>query len=182
LTTAQIQFPCGLLALAEDAALCLETIPKRISALDRFSSKWNQQAYRRRASGIRDLKKWVLLPKPETRDYLERELLRVLLLAAIGDWDGLPQADLPQDAPVPFWRRTLMLIRSIVIGAIPLVLVTVFGNKLPEDFRKYLVGFASIWAVVHLLAGIDPRFGEKLSALKDLPSFLPFGGKSTEPK
>jgi hypothetical protein len=36
---------------------------------------------------------------------------------------------------------------------------------------------AWIWALINLLAILDPRFGEKLSAFKDLPSFLPFGRK-----
>jgi len=56
-----------------------------------------------------------------------------------------------------------------------------FGDKLPQgDFRNYLTGLAGIWALISLLAILDPRFGEKLSAFKDLPSFLPFGGKPKE--
>jgi hypothetical protein len=78
-----------LVAYLEDAARCLEVIPKIIAGGDHYSRMWNEQAYLLRASGIRDLKKWVLLPKAETRDYLDQELRRILLLAAVGDWDGL---------------------------------------------------------------------------------------------
>jgi hypothetical protein len=44
-----------------------------------------------------------------------------------------------------------------------------------------VITVAWIWALINLLAMLDPHFGEKLSAFKDLPSFLPFGGKSKEP-
>jgi hypothetical protein len=165
----------------EDAATCLEVIPKRFPDRDRFSSTWNQQAYLRRASGIRDLKKWVLLPKAETRDHLERTLRDVLERASVGDWDGLPQAGLPEDPPVSLWRRAVMIIRSIVIAAIPPVAVIVFGRNFPEsDIKNNVTGLAWIWALVSLLGMLDPRFGEKLSAIKDLPSFMTLVGKSKE--
>lgn len=164
----------------EDAAICLEVIPERFPDRDRCSSTWNEQAYLRRASSIRDLKKWVLLPKAETRDCLERKLRDVLELVAVGDWDGLPQMELP-GANVSWWRRVLVIIRSITIAAIPPVAVIVFGsNLLQGEIKTYVTAVAWIWALINLLAMLDPRFGEKLSAFKDLPSFLPFGGKSKE--
>jgi hypothetical protein len=129
---------------------------------------------------IRDLKKWVLLPKAETRDYLERELRRILDLVAVGDWDGLPHANLPKDETVPWWRHAIIIIRSIIIAAIPPVAVIVFGGNLQGDFKNYVTAVACVWAIINLLAILDPRFSEKLSAFKDLPSFLPFGGKSQE--
>lgn len=162
----------------EEAAKCLEVVPKTIPGLDRHSNEWNNHEYLRSASGIRALKKWVLLPKAETRVYLEREIRRVLELVAAGDWDRLPQADLPQDEPIPWWRRALRLVRSIIVAAIPPVAVTVFGAQLSQsELGKYVIPGAWIWALVSLLAVLDPRFGDKLSALKDLPNFLPFGGK-----
>jgi hypothetical protein len=171
----------SLVASLEVAAKCLEVIPKTIPARDRLSSSWNEQQYFRRATGIRDLKKWALLPKAETLDYLERELRRIFQLAAIGDWDGLPQADLPEGAPASWWRRAVMVIRSIIIAAIPPVAVIVFGKNFPEsDIKNNVTGLAWLWALISLLTMLDPRFGEKLSAFKDLPSFLPFGGKSKE--
>ena len=173
----------GLVDCLEAAAKCLEVIPKRILGGDRFSSAWNQQQYLRRASGIRELKKWVLLPKAEAPDNLERELRRIIQLAAVGDWDGLPQADVPGDAPIPWWRRAFMIIRSLIIAALPALAVTVFGQSFLqiEILRNYVTGAAWIWALINLLAMLDPRFGEKLSAFKDLPSFLQVGGKSREP-
>jgi len=82
------------LAQFEDAAKCLEIISKKLSMGDRFSAAWNRLEYVRRASGIRELKKWVLLPKTDTRNNLDRELRRIIQLVAVGDWDGLPQAKL----------------------------------------------------------------------------------------
>jgi len=118
-----------------------------------------------------------LLPKAETCDYLERELRRVLQLVAVGDWDGLPQADLPIAAPIPWWRRALIIIRSIIIAALPPVTVIVFGANLQSEFKTYLTAVALIWALINLRALLDPQFGEKLAAFKDLPSFLPFSGE-----
>jgi hypothetical protein len=170
-----------IVAYLENAAKCLEVIPKAILGRDAFSSRWNRREYFRRASGIRDLKKWALLPKAETRGNLESELRHILQLVATGDWDGFPQADLPADAPIPWSQRTLILIRAVIVASIPLFAVIFFSDRLPDgDFKKYLNGLACVWAVVHLLAAIDPRFSEKLSAFKDLPSFLPFGGKSKD--
>ena len=114
----------------------------------------------------------------ETRDNLEVELRRVLELVATGDWDGLPQEALPQDAPVPWWRQALMLVHSIIIAAIPLVAAVFFGKYLPQEFKPFVTDVAWIWAIISLLAMLDPRFGEKLSVFKGLTDYLPFVGKS----
>lgn len=170
----------ALIANMEEAARCLEVIPKVIAGRDHFSSIWNRQAYLCRASGIRDRKKWVLLPKSETRIELERELRRILQLAAIGDWDGLPQAELPKDAPVPWWQQALMIIRSLIIAAAPPVGVTIFGKYLPQEFKTPVTDASWILALLSILVMLDPRLGEKVSAFKDLPSYFPFGRKPKE--
>jgi hypothetical protein len=161
----------------EDAAKCLETISKKFSTGDRFSTGWNRLEYLRRAAGIREFKKWVLMPKTDTRYNLDRELRGIIQLVALGDWDGLPQADLPSNAPVPWWRRLSEIIRSLLIAALPVVVVTFFGQMfLPNEILKnYATGAAWLWALISLLVVLDPRLGEKLSAFKDLPNFLQLG-------
>src|SRR5258708_15292179 len=83
----------------EIAARCLEFLQKRF-ADSRLASVFDvRQYYLRRAAGLRRLKMRAILPTPKNLEYLQKEIRRVLDLAAAGEWDEMPKADLPTTAP-----------------------------------------------------------------------------------
>ena len=95
----------------EDAARCLENIARRIATRDLASNLWNKLAYKRRATYIRELKKWILLPKIDTPQYMEHKLRELFDLVSSNNWDGLPEAD--PDPGLPWWKIALSIARSL---------------------------------------------------------------------
>lgn len=76
------------------------------------------------------------------------------------------------------------MIRFLAVALLPVLVVSALDayQRLPPQFSTYIVTGAWVWAIVSLLSALDPRFGEKLSAFKDLPNFLALGSKSKEGK
>jgi hypothetical protein len=168
----------------ENAALCLEFFQQRFVD-SRFASIPDvRQYYLRRAAGLRKLKMRAILPTPNNLIYLQQEIRRVLDLAAAGDWDELPTADLPTIAPLSWLERALKMIRFLAFAFLPAVAVSVMDahHRLPAQFGAYIVPVAWMWAILNVLSALDPRFGEKLSAFRNLPDFLALGQKSKEDK
>ena len=171
-----------ILALLEEAARYLEMVGRNISAGDRPSAFWKREAYGRRVQGLRELKMAVMLPKVDTRDWLEKELQRLLTLVAVGNWDGLPvnKFDLPRS--LAWWRRALFIVRSGAIAFVPIIAISTFGpfKSLPADISRYVNAGCWVWALLNVIWIVDPRAAEKLSAAKDLSSLLSGGSKSKE--
>jgi hypothetical protein len=70
--------------------------------------------------------------------------------------------------------------RSLLIVFLPSTLIVglkVSGVPLPPPIEAWGGAAAVLWTVVALLAQIDPRFGEKLSAFKELPKLSQLGRK-----
>jgi hypothetical protein len=146
----------------EDAARCLESIARRIATGDPASNLWNELAYKRRATYIRELKKWILLPKIDTPQYIEHRLRELLDLVASNNWDGLPEAD--PGPSLPWWRIALSIARSLSIALVPLLGVYIFqvNHWLPVEFSTNILLAAGAWAIYGFLSMFDPRFVEKL--------------------
>jgi hypothetical protein len=130
------------------------------------------------------MKTRVCLPKPDSPEYIQQELRHVLDLVSAGQWDDLPVADPPAMTPLSWWKRALNLVRSLAIALLPVVIVSTLdaNQRLPAQFSAYILAASWIWAMISLLSALDPRFGQKLSAFKDLPSFLTISSKSKEDK
>jgi hypothetical protein len=121
-------------------------------------------------NGIRGLKAWVLVPRPDTRYHL---LLRVrddLIKAAYGHWDlmeRLPIEGLARSVA----GRIVEAARNLLIAALaPAVLwilqqspMQLSGNVLTG--AQFLVATISI---IYVLLAIDPNFPTKIQAVKDL--------------
>jgi hypothetical protein len=168
----------------EIAARCLEFLQKRFADSGVASVFDVRQYYLRRAAGLRKLKMRAILPTPKNLEYLQKEIRRVLDLAAAGEWDEMPKADLPTIAPLPWQKRAINIVRSLAIALLPALIVTALdvNQRLPRQFSSYIVLIAWGWAIVSFLSMLDPRFGQKLAAFKDLPNLSPFGSKSKEDK
>jgi hypothetical protein len=168
----------------ENAARCLEIFQQRFADSRLASIPDVGRYYLRRAAGLRKLKMRACLPTPRNLEYLQQEIRRVLDFAAAGNWDQLPTTDLPAITPLSRRARALNLIRFLAVASLPALVVSALDafQGLPPQFSAYIVTGAWVWAILSLLAALDPRFGEKLSAFKDLPNFSALGSKSKEGK
>lgn len=161
----------------EMAAEALEKLPKRNIPGDEFVANWYIEYCERRANAIRELKKWVLLPKGDTGIHLEEEIRNRVALVAKDDWDGLPEFIRDPPPKLTWSVRILQALRSTLSGVIPVAIIFAFGNQIQwpsVEIRIYTTFFACAWALFTFLPLLDSGFKERLSMLKELPK-LPFG-------
>jgi hypothetical protein len=163
-----------LLGDLESAARCLEFFQRRFASRGSAFDAEGGQYYLRRAAGLRRFKTRVCLPNSENPGYLQEEIRRLLDSIAKGAWDTLPFADPPPRTLLPWRERALKLVRSLTFALLPALIISVLdaNHRLPPQLSAYIVSVAWIWAIIGILSALDPQFGEKLSAFKDLPGFL----------
>jgi hypothetical protein len=167
----------------EKAARCLEIFQQRFAHSRLALIPDARQYYLRRAAGLRKLKMSACLPTPRNLIYLQQEIRRVLDLAAAGNWDELPTADLPAITPLSLRERAFNMIRFLTVALLPALIASLLDayQRLPPQFSTYIVTGAWGWAILSVLFALDPRLGEKVSAFKDLPNIWKIlGSKSKE--
>jgi hypothetical protein len=169
----------------EEAAVCLELVSGEFKIRNPELTLWITLSFRRRACGIRQLKKWIVLPKADTLQYLEAELRRLLDLVARGDWDGLPVADPEPDLPKPWWRTALNLARTIATMVLPPFVAWALLSRhwmpaelrISADIERFIAPAAIIWVIVSVLFLLDPHFDDKLSMVRKVRDFIAPGAK-----
>ena len=170
-----------MLAHLEEAARCLAAVSIRTPANDRSFAVWKEQAFKQRVQGLRELKMAVVLPKADTRDWLEQELRRILGRLASGDWDGLPVNKYDLHEHELLFKQLLRVTRSLLIPAIIFISVYLAKDQqwIPKEAIIYLIFTAVVLTLMTVLPIIDPDVMEKFLKLKEMPK-IPFGGKSKE--
>jgi hypothetical protein len=89
-----------LLRSLERIAQCLEhSLPMHLSGRDALTDRWLREQTAGRAAAVRELKRWVCLPKADTRQQFIDRISQDLTRAARGDWDGLAWMPPPPQAP-----------------------------------------------------------------------------------
>jgi hypothetical protein len=162
-----------LLCKIEEAARCLEILRERMPVQDPIMERASKEAFESRTAYLRGLKMWILVPQAASRFNLEKELRRILELAASGDWDGLPQAKLDQATnAVPWPQRAWYFTRDLIIAFVPLLAVATLNQnqqlKVDEPLKGYIILASWIWALITVLGTIDPNLEERVSRAKDL--------------
>lgn len=164
----------GVVAWLEEAANALEWgLRHRLASGDDQTAAWFQRELRDRAAGIRELKKWVLIPKRDTRERLRDCVLVQLSVCCARAWDALPRIEV---ADTPASPRTVRLIRAsralgilvsallpwIILALPSLHLLPALPPALTQDLTPYI-----IWTLTSLLVVIDPNLTATLGAFKD---------------
>jgi hypothetical protein len=150
---------------------------------DANSAAWIQQQMARVAAGIRDKKKWLALPKPDTREQLLRAMGETFIALANCDWDSLPQQETSLLTRREILRDGVLRLRGVLISiSIPAALFwtiqySPFAFKAPV--RDYVTGFLLLWVLVVLLSAADPLYQNKVEAFRNMVQIFPFGKKET---
>jgi hypothetical protein len=180
---ADINFRKKVIARLEKVATCVErVIPAQMRSGNPATDQWLSESAEEMAAGVRALAKWVMTPKADTREQLVTRLASNLVHAARGDWDGFERAK-PERLSRPDLIRTrgANLLKAAALASIPiLVLLAVKRLGLAPDgtVLTYLTVGGYVWAALTLLSGLDPAYGAKITAIKDITGFLPLPGKS----
>jgi hypothetical protein len=89
-----------LLRSLERVAQCLEySLPLHLNGRDALTDRWLREQTAGRAAAVRDLKRWVCLPRADTRQRFIDRISADLTRAVRGDWDGLEWMEPPPQPP-----------------------------------------------------------------------------------
>jgi hypothetical protein len=143
---------------------------------DAVTKEWLRSRCVRIAAAIRSLKLWVLSPKRDSREQLIMRLVDDLNVIAIGEIDRLSQKDVTS-RPVGAKLRGVM--RAALVALSPTAGVWIVQHsslKLEVSMLPWLTAAALGWAMISLLAALDPMLASKLTMLRDVRSFLRLPG------
>ncbi|MEU7867718.1 hypothetical protein [Dactylosporangium sp. NPDC049140] len=131
---------------------------------------------RRIAAGLRAQEVAVALPDAETVATLRRQLLACAGAVATGRLGSL--AGIVDAEPRPVRRRvfaTLAVLRSVAVALVPAAAVVLLhraGLLLWDELGRGAAAVAAVWAVAVLLMALDPQFGPRVRAVRELLGLL----------
>jgi hypothetical protein len=156
-------------------------------------SLWKKRMRTQYCNAVRELKKWALVPKPDTRQFLAAEVSKMLVHVSLGEWDSVkrlaqldPEEIVVQPSPL---SRAADLLNTLVIGFLPLAALAVYQYLMPRylfihsnkpGVPPYLAGAALLWGVLTVLARMDSNLSAKVGLFKDATQLLPIPGKKQD--
>jgi hypothetical protein len=157
----------GLLRLLDNAAAVLEShFWRQVQLTNPLSRNTWRSRCCQCAQRLRAFDLWIVLPRRETRENLQAEIVSLIHVLVRGSLDELPTAP-----PGP--RRLAVLgnaVRSLVLGLIPLAAVVgakFAGLDLSGPMGGAFVVAAVAWFVLTALTTFDGQAASRLSLLKD---------------
>lgn len=168
----------------EEIASCVEDdFLWSVGRVDTGTYEWFQRTLRRKATAIRELKKWVLNPKADTHAYLTHRLSDLFVRAAEGDLDSVEMAaEDPAFTKTALVKRFWSFVKVLPSAVVPAAVVWIFhrARLLTEPLLTYLVIGSFIWVCLTLMSAFDPHYSDRLDAFRKLTSSLPFFPKDKD--
>ena len=168
----------------ENIAACIQTgIPQRMRSSDSITNSWQRKVAREIAAEIRSLKKWVCVPRADTREQFIKRINKILICIATSDWDSLERAKPEKGFQLLQTRITNLGHVSFRALFLPLIF-WVFQQTplaLKGQSADYLTMGVFVLASLTFLTEFDPHFGARLSVLKEVVQLLPLPGKDKKP-
>ncbi|HEX5869862.1 MAG TPA: hypothetical protein VFY65_05595 [Longimicrobium sp.] len=160
----------------ELAARCLErNLPYRLRGQDADTDRWLREKAAGQAAALRGLKRWVLVPKPDTREHFIERVSQDLVRTTVGDWDGLECAEPPAALPSRLRRAAALLTPLAVIGAF-VALAQLATGPLAQLLGPLAValipvlGPLLIWAVIRV---VNPGMIGDLPVIQQIQTMFP---------
>ncbi len=162
--------------LDEIAAVLLTEVPRKYFNKDIATYLWLRNANKQKAASTHNLKKWIITPKPDTREHFINWIVNALHCVATGTWDGWERMETEPLTVPQFRARLWSILRTTLSALIPLALFLTIQQiwSIDQTLANTLGILAFAWAVISLIALFDPQFGTKVSTLSTLKQLLPF--------
>jgi hypothetical protein len=167
----------------EVAARCLEhNLPSRLNGEDAATDHWLRKRAAGQAAALRGLKRWVLVPRPDTREHFVGRVAQDLVRTTVGDWDGLECTE-AETVPVSRGRRLARRL-AIPLAATAVVLALAIAPSEPvrdvlgrlAPFSAVLISVLGPTLMVIIMRFVDPELLDDLPILQQVAAF--FGKKS----
>jgi hypothetical protein len=178
---ADLKFRRQLIPMIEEAASCIQYgLCRQCQSGDNNLDVWVQDIMTRKAAALRELKKWVLTPKADTRGQFIARVAASFSQIVSGNWDALEQIEPRKLSHLQLWRTRMgAALGALFMSGLPVLLLWVF-QQTSVAFKGVLAEYATlgayIWAVLTLFMAYDPLFGPKAAALKEVVQSLPVLG------
>jgi hypothetical protein len=179
-------FRVQIAARLEAAAVCMEfDLTRKLRGLDVVTDAWMRGQARRIASGLRAKKRWLLTPRPESRDRFIEQMSIALNHAARGEWDGLLKLEEPENRTPAEERRSGLkswlgtLLEAVLPGALLFAYYRLFhaGHSGGASPPEYMIYGSAIWATFTLLGTLDPLINARISAFREVVQMFTVPGK-----
>jgi hypothetical protein len=148
-------------------------LPRVLNGEDARTDVWWQNKADGMAAALRDLKKLILAPRPDTWGFLVLHLRNQFACVATGDWDKVSWQD-PQ--PIMARERRARLVNAgriliIALGpALALWLVQLTPWALEGEVADRAIVIVLVWAAVSFLIRFDSQFHEKIETVQGVLS------------
>ena len=169
----------------EEVAVCYERyFPAKLSCRNRTIMAWQEKMFVDIAAAVRDLMRWVVMPKIDTRKSLIERIVSLLSHTVTGDWDALERGELEPLPSAPSARIRLVAWFRIVVqaGLIPLGVYAFHLLQPKEHIPAFMFAIAVGWPVITVLTGLDPDIKSKLETLRSAIQIIPGSGEKKEGK
>ena len=165
----------NILGDLEQIAQILERdVPLAHKTYDTSTQSWLKHSYAEMAQAIRNLKKEVCVPGPESTELVSNQLFNLLQGAVLNDWKMIARAPLPKSSAVSQFRKVL---NFTVPAFLPLTLALLSmyfqWPKIDKPYQTGLFVFTGIWALVCTFHAMDPNFQSKLESVRSLINLNP---------
>jgi len=170
-----------LLVLLEQVASVMQRdLPKPFHTNSSDADVWFRGRSAQMATAVRNLKTWVLAPKPDTLEHFTARIVADMSSVATGDWDALPTDDTkPVQEKTILMRGSMLLLRGIILGIF--MLLATHSTKLEPHWvsGNYTFLLVAFPLLVTLSERIDPVISPVISSYKEtLKSVQEIGKKS----
>ena len=149
-------------------------LSQRLSSYDIETNAWFYTSTREIATGIRFLKRYLLFPKEESREWIKVKLENMLVNAVDGNWDIFERMEPPL---LPSWSsRAFEILRRLTAAIIPLIVVGIIvlsPIELNETIMGYIIAGSIGWVAIVMLSWLDPDYYEKLETFTDKSNIIP---------
>jgi hypothetical protein len=158
---AELGFRRQLIPMLEDAAICIQHgFRRQCQSGDDTVDRWVQDITERQAAGLRELKKWVLTPKSDTRNQFIARIGASLSQITSGNWDAFEQREAEKISRLQWWRsHVIATLRALYQGGLPMVGLWAFQQTslaFKGDYATYATAAVFLWAMWVFITTYDP--------------------------
>jgi hypothetical protein len=142
---------------------------------DRRSDVWAANDLQYIAAGVRDLKRWVAVPRMDTPEHFRSLLSSTLKLALSERWDEMRRVTPERIVRAP--ALTALLVACVALVACTAAGFGIWGYTklaLPTIPSYLLAPIAAIglFLLTYVLSSIDPQLGSRLTMMRDVGASL----------
>jgi len=170
----ELGFRRELASRLDEVAYSMQSgLPSRLRTGDLVMDTWLKRTSLHQASAVRALKKWLAVPKKDTREHLIQKLAETFMACSGGDWDALERQEPETLTRSDHYMRIGTILRTTIVAVFPVALLFLYSEFSGQMATGSLQVLAILWGAGTVLSAVDPLFGARVTVFKDLLDAVP---------